>query len=205
MQENARKPFYIQWFCVAFTHSFSISDLVAAIIGLLITILTFWLMPTWDVNLWTSIGILGGIVSIRLLLAPYWIYKQQQKTITTMSQQSQSNTTDRIFVIESYGYEFGTSDTEGYPQLDVRRILRIDLLINAMPTTWVNSIDLIILGNFIGTDWHPDYVASGAPTGGYYYFGIPNSIKEGKYNVKLIAYAEDKTSQSEPFEIKVPK
>lgn len=205
MQKNTNTPFYLQWLCVAFTHSLGASDLVGAIIGVIAYFVYDWLGTLMiDVTLWIVIGILGGIVFIRLSLAPYWIYKKQKETIDILSQKVQSKTIQEIFVIESYGYEFGTSDTEGYPQLDVRRIARIDLLIHALPATWVEDIQLKILNNLIGTDWHPYYVGGGAPSGGYYYFGIPDSIKAGIYNVKLIGYAEGKTPESKPFEIEVP-
>lgn len=205
MQRNTNKPFYLQWLCVAFTHSFGASDLVGAIIGLMAYFTYEWFGTVMiDVTLWIVISILGGIALVRLIFAPYWIYRKQKDTIVQLSQRLKSKTAQEILAIESDGEEFGKPGVEGYPESEVRRILRIDLSLTAIPGKRVESVQLELLGHLIPTNWQPDYV-SGVPTGGYYYFDIPDSIKQGKYTVKLIAFVEGERFESRPFEIEAPK
>jgi len=208
MQETKTKPYYLQWICVAFSHGLGISDLVGAVIGLIVyfayEFFGTMMVGNIDINLWVLIGVLGGIVLVRLILAPYWIYKGQENTIVQLSQKLKSKTAQEIFAIESDGEEFGEPSASGYPESKAKRILRIDLSLTAIPGKSVESVQLELLGHLIPTDWQPDYV-SGVPTGGYYYFDIPDSIKQGKYTVKLIAFADGERFESKPFEIEVPK
>ena len=90
MQEDRQKPYYLRWLFVAFTHSFGISDLVGAIIGLIIYFVSeAFSTPTVDVNLWIVVGIFGGIVLVRLILAPCWIYREDGKEVSKVKQEKE--------------------------------------------------------------------------------------------------------------------
>lgn len=206
MRKTCEKPFYLQWICVAFTNPLRISGLIAAVIGAIAYLAyKFWGTPHMDINLWMLAAALGGLVLARLILAPYWINKEKDRTIKMLSKTLESKTTGELFTIESYGYDFGTSEASGYPKSDTKRIIRIDMLITAIPSEWVESVELTLLDYRIGTDWKQDWVSSEAPTGGYFYFYIPDSIKQGTYTAQLTTFADGIPAKSKPFQIEVPK
>ena len=86
----SRLPFYIGWIWVAFRHSWGITDYIGPVAGIIIA----YLLPrypqwgstlielTWQIPL----GILGGLVIVRLLLAPYWMYKESRQRIKALKE-----------------------------------------------------------------------------------------------------------------------
>lgn len=88
----------------AFRHSFTAAQNV--VFGLLIVVgLVAWFVPPIkaamtkaeiDMSGWqVATIVLGGIVLIRLFLAPYWIYKEQLATIKSINQKLRNKLTKR--------------------------------------------------------------------------------------------------------------
>lgn len=152
--------------------------------------------PTWA---WILLLIAG------LLLAPYSSYRKQKRTIETLSQEQKSNTASEVFTIESDEHDFGVPGLNGYPQSSVRRVLRVGLAVSAIPSRRVESVSMKILDHLIPTDWESGYTPITLPIVGYHYFPIPDSIRQGQYTVKLIAFGEGDKSESRPFDIEVPE
>ncbi len=102
------------------------------------------------------------------------------------------------------GAEFGVSGINGYPESDSKRILKMDIYLNAIPRKRVDTIQLDIADNLIPPDWQPDYIPMQISTSGIYYFNIPDSVKQNKYISRLIISLENKKIKSKPFKIEVP-
>ena len=110
-----------------------------------------------------------------------------------------------IFDMKVGDVSFGTADTEGYPELNTKRIARLNLAFNSLPGKTVKHIDLQILGNLMRAGKSPGYVSPGVTTWGYFYFEIPDKIKTGSHTISVIANLEDgKKRKSKTYSIEVP-
>src|SRR5438067_5449600 len=93
---------------VAFTHSLSTAQAVIFVLAILVggvayfvpktqAILTPWItaLNGWQV----ATGVLGTIVFIRLVLAPYWIFRQQDHRIADLAQRISNPIPDIVIEI----------------------------------------------------------------------------------------------------------
>jgi hypothetical protein len=73
--------FYLRWMSVAFKHPWGIADFISSVLGLVVPI-AVRLVPAWhtavtDLQWQIPLAVLGTLGAARLLLAPYWIYREQ--------------------------------------------------------------------------------------------------------------------------------
>lgn len=143
------------------------------------------------------------LLIVGLISAPYLAYKKQAEMIINLKRQRES--AKGIVVIEAYHFDFGEPSNNGYPNSNVSRILRVQLGVTAIPTKRLEAIQLQLLGKLIScSDSKPEIVGN-LPSGKYYYYEIPDSLKQGKYTIILVAIVEGIKHESQPYEIDVPK
>lgn len=66
-------------------------------------------------------------------------------------------------------------------------------------------MQLRILHHIISADWEPEAIGSNVLTdGGDIVFNIPDSIKQGKYTITLIAYSNGERFEFNPYKIEIP-
>ena len=119
--------------------------------------------------------------------------------------EKQAEISKGLFVVDIVRYEFGNSAQKNYPQSQNRRILKLSVLFHIVPSRRVESFQLNFLHHLISTDWKSDIVGNNVLIeGGDLYFEIPDSIKQGKYTVKLIAYSIGEKFEFNPYEIEIP-
>ena len=74
------RAFYWRWLKTAFRHSLGAVDLWSFVIGSMLALIDhFWLQmhlmtKTWQIPVW----VLGTIITGRLVLAPYWMWKEDE-------------------------------------------------------------------------------------------------------------------------------
>ncbi|MFC1872144.1 hypothetical protein ACFLYV_00270 [Chloroflexota bacterium] len=161
-----------------------------------IQILKFF--PQW---VWLVLFILG------LVFLPYKSFRDNLRTIEELKQQhlSSNSINNKLFVIECYNTEFGALGSHGYPDnLNEKRILKIDIGITSFPSRFVESLHLELKGELLDTQWTPGEVGD-VSVGGFFYFGIPNSIQSGRHTVKVVAFVVGIRQESEPFEVTIPE
>lgn len=209
MRETKGKPFYLRWLCVAFTHSFGISDLAGAIIGLIVYFVSeAFGTPTVDVNLWIVGGIFGGIVLVRLILAPYWIYKNIEKERNELLDATSQNGAVVVkqppqLIIGIHDIEFGLSGDSGYPPSDSNahkaRWLRLGIAFKG--NVRIETLGLVISGKdpIPAYEWKPGQGAY------YYYFQIPNWVEsKEERTIQVQAFANGVTWGSPEMSINFP-
>ncbi len=84
-----KRGFYWLWLSTAFRHSIWRGDGVAFLLGIAIPIARN-AVPNWESVMneltWQiPLGVFGSIVLVRLILAPYWLYKEKVKEINRLS------------------------------------------------------------------------------------------------------------------------
>lgn len=84
-----KREYYWQWLRVAFRRTIGMGDGVGFLAGIIIPIILRFI-PNWkpvmSELLWQiPLGVFGGIVLIRLSLAPYWIYKEKVAEVNRLS------------------------------------------------------------------------------------------------------------------------
>lgn len=191
MGKSSNKPFYIQWLCVSVTHSFGISDLVAPVIGLIIYVLIHFIVPTTNVTLWIIIGTIGGIVLIRLLLAPYWIYKGIKKERDELLNVPQKNGVIVLkqpskLIIEVQDIAFGASGNTGYPLLNSDKARWIRLGLSFAGNVFIETLEIVISGKepILANEWKPGGIVY------YHYFRIPDWVKHDEQRtIQVQAFA----------------
>lgn len=113
----------------------------------------------------------------------------------------------KILSVEVLGHKFGLAGKNGFPPAvkEGFLMLRVHVGFQAMPDMSVESIYLEYKGNRLLSTWEPDCINVGITYSSYIYFGVPKSVKAGKYKVRLVAFADGKNWFSKIFTIEFPE
>jgi hypothetical protein len=113
----------------------------------------------------------------------------------------------KTLTIEYDDHRFGVPNKNGFAQAieGESLMLRVDVVLHAIPNMLVESVKLEIKGRRLSSNWEPSVISVGVRHGYYAYFGIPKSVKAGKQKVKLVAFADGKDWFSGDFIVEFPK
>ncbi len=208
-----KRKYFSQWIYIAFRHSIGIGDGVAFLIGLAIPIIR-QLIPGWETVIlelgWQiPLGVFSSVIVIRLLLAPYWMYKRLEKERDELLNVTRENGVIVIkhppqLEIRICDTLFGVSGGNGFPPCDSSdqpaRWLRLGLDIEL--NVPIETLGLVIsrkLPPIPAYDWTPGRGAY------YYYFKIPDWVKNGEQHViQVQAFASGKTWGSSEMSMGFP-
>ncbi len=135
--------------------------------------------------------IIGLPIIIILALACVWLVIMGFR----VKPQKQAETSKGLFVIDTEDYDFKPE-----------RILSVNTTLYAMPSRNLESVKLKIMGRLRDSDWQPNSISNHIINASHSFrFNIPNSVKDGKYTVHLVAYSSGEEFEFAPFEINIPK
>ena len=85
MRSVSMRSYFGRWLCTAFKRAIGLFDLWASVISMLLSILDhYWPQSQiitkyqWQIPIW----MLGGVILVRLLLAPYWMAKEDAEKLS---------------------------------------------------------------------------------------------------------------------------
>ena len=143
---------------------------------------------------WLPLIVLGAVFAIRLLLAPYWIYKDSQTQIADLKTSlSQAETerdevldTEQSLVLTPHTYAIGLSGMTGYPdEPDNAEWLCLEVTVHPSSKP-IDTLDLLIGSETIpANDWPGKNVAAFSV-----YFRVTGWKWKGIIQVELQAHIQ---------------
>jgi len=137
-------------------------------------------LPVWG---WVLIGVSTFIVA--------QILAYRSLRLRTITNPSTNGIATQVITVENMEYEFQTDENQV--------ILQVLPEIHAIPAVRVEDIKVEILGKRYETDWEPMKEATSGDIGEYIYVHLPKSLKEGDYEVRIIAYINNKEWPSRSY------
>ncbi len=99
----------------------------------------------------------------------------------------------KVITVENYDYEFQKKGDQ--------LILRLNPEITASPGVRVEDIQVELKGKRYDTDWEPMNETISGNIGHYVYAELPNSLKKGQYQARVIAHIDNKEWLSPSFTV----
>lgn len=102
-----------------------------------------------------------------------------------------------FITVENYDYELQKKGDQ--------LILRLDPEISASPGVRVEDIQVELKGKRYDTDWEPMKETISGNIGHYVYANLPQSLKSGIYEARIVAVIGNKEYYSDAFDLKYEK
>lgn len=126
-------------------------------------------------------------------------YRLSKKVIPT----SGGTVATSLITVENYGYEFVH---EGWPKYSRDSVmLKLNPEIHATPGVRVEDIELEMKGKRYNTDWKPMTETISGDIGEDVYVALPKSLKEGRYQAKIVAHINNTEWYSPDFTLEYVK
>jgi hypothetical protein len=163
-----------------------------------------WPIPQWG---WWTLALIGS------LICPFFAFHKvrKQRDLLRTSATSPAGTWDNPYIpettlqVQTTEYEFGTSETEGYPKESTNVLwLRVFAYFNMSNTMLLQSVWVKIDQQKIQSyEWEArtDKGMMQQP----HYFKIPKSLTPGTHTAQMFVEADNKWWSSLTFQISVPK
>ncbi len=192
---------------LAFRHSLGIADTTTAVVVLILVAISKYFRWGAVVNLdlwWLLLVAFGVVFSVRLLLAPYWIYKDKVKEINRLSALVGNKDTPKLPSPPELYLDYLSSKCG--IENDVRIITVSAWYRTNSGKMRISQVELHLIGKSIPPlDWRIIEVSQELWYGPDTKFELPIGISSGEHDAELFAFANEELWGPYPFTLSVPE